>query len=338
MYIKIYKKVKMQINALLNFFIILNLIKSLFVFNKKKLNKIFIKFNYIKLQNILEKKVTKFFSKFNKKKKKYLKIKYLVNKSYKYKIKKKIKIKMNLFFFNKYKKKRYIIFINYLVKILNLNLKFKNEFINYWMRYYIYILKRIYVSIVCIFRKYMNIIKKQYRIFYYLINLKKIKRDKALFFYIFFFNNNKYKFLTKYKTFSYYNNIKNLITKSFYKKNKFNVYFFRLKKYIYLNKLNYILKNFKNIIKIKFLFILKNFVFIIFLKLILFWINYYLNNKLIQNNISFKNNNYILDPLYNVFVFIKKIKFDKFLFLKYSYFFFNNFLIKKSSQIGKRIF
>jgi hypothetical protein len=131
MYIDTYKKIKMQINSLLNYFIILNLIKNLFVLNNKKINKIFIKFNYVKLQNILEKKVTNFFFKFKEKKKKYLNIKYLVNKSYKYKIKKNINLKMSLFFFNKYKKNRYIIFINYLVKILNLSLKFKNAFLNY---------------------------------------------------------------------------------------------------------------------------------------------------------------------------------------------------------------
>jgi hypothetical protein len=131
--------------------------------------------------------------------------------------------------------------------------------------------------------------------------------------------------------------VKNMIKKSFYKKNNFNMFFFYLKKNKYVNKFNYIFENFKNIIKLKLLIILRNFVLIIFLKFWLFWINNYLNNDFINKNHYFKNINFF-NSLYDILSFVNKIKFNKFIFLKFDFFFYNNFVYKKSSEIGKITF
>jgi len=117
-----------------------------------------------------------------------------------------------------------------------------------------------YVDIENIFKNFISIYYKQYYNFFLLINFNKIKKNKTLFFFILFFNSNRYRFLNKYNAFSYYENIKNLINKSFLKTINFNMFFFNLKK----NKYNQILNFTKKIIKIKLLIILKNFILIIF--------------------------------------------------------------------------
>jgi hypothetical protein len=265
----IYKSIKIKINKLFRNFIILNLIKNLFIIEKAYVNKCFFFFKIFRLKKILEKKnfikKQKIF-KLLKRNQKFLKIKFIIKKKFKYNIKKKILLS----FFNKYKKKKYITFLNYFTNLFILNFKLKKEFLIYWLRFYTYILKYLYANYERVLNICVNILNDQYKNFYSLINLNVIKKSKILFFFHFFYDNYKDRFLTKYKVFSYYNNIKNILKKFFYKKNYFNIFFFNLNKNKKLNKYNQLFFFSKNIIKIKLLINLKNLIFIIFLKFMLF--------------------------------------------------------------------
>jgi hypothetical protein len=120
---------KISLNLLFKFFILKNLIKNLFI--TKVLNNKFYFFKYD--LNFLLKKNYYINSLLleDKKKKKYIKIKFLISKFNKYKIFKKNRLHLPLFFFNKYFKKKYITFISFFIKILNLKFKRKKSFLFY---------------------------------------------------------------------------------------------------------------------------------------------------------------------------------------------------------------
>jgi hypothetical protein len=239
---------------------------------------------------------------------------------------------MPLFFFNKYKKEKYITLINYFIKIFNLNIKNKKAFLFYWLRYYKYVLKCIYVNVEFILKRLINILNNKYNVIFSLINLKKTNKKKNLFFYYFFSNSHEYKILDKYKTFLFYKNlnINKLFNFNFYNKNFYNLFIFNIKKKInktfFLNifKKSFILFNF--IIKIKILVILKNFFYICIIQFLIFWFNYYIIYK--NFNINLIDYKLILKFLYRNITFIKNLKWNNVLILKYYYFFFNN-IVKK---------
>ena len=217
---------------------------------------------------------------------------------------------MPLFFFNKYKKYLYIMLINFFNQILGLKIKYKNAFVNYWIRFYTYYLKNVFIKIETLITDLFFSFKKEYDNLYYLINLRKNKNISFL------------KYFRLLANFSYKKKTYNIIYFFFIRK-KYILY--RLKKYFNL------LKYFENI---KFLIFLKYFLYIFILQFFLFWFNSYfltLKNNFI-NYIYYNNwiSNYclIFKDAYNNLFFFKKIKkWNNILILKYIYFFYVNIII-----------
>jgi hypothetical protein len=133
------------------------------------------------------------------------------------------------------------------------------------MRYYIYSLKRLYRAVDYIYKYYLKFIQLQYKLFTSLISLKKKNIKKNIFFFIFFFNNEKIKYLKKFIVNRIYKQIFFLKNFDIYKKKYFNFFFFNLNKkidskyYFFLRKKISLLNIF---IKMRFFFNLDNFFFL----------------------------------------------------------------------------
>ena len=311
------------------FFIRFNAIRIL-----NNINKTFISLKFLNLINLNKNNIKIYYLRKLIKKKKYFRIRFFIKKNYKFKIKKKIKLKFPLFFFNKFIKKKFFMLINYYNNLLNLKIEFKNAFINYWSRWYKYNFKRIFIKIEIILKKFIYLLYNNFKDLNLLMNLKKYKKKK-LFFFFFFFNGYKYKFLRKNKIYLYYKYLNRLLNINFYKKNIFNLMLFNYKSInnIKKNNLVYKLKKQFNILscffKIKFLIFFRYFIFIFFMQFLIFWFNYYIINKYILDVCNFFLINYdlIFKYIYTNLVYKKKnIKLNQFLFLKYIYFFYINFI------------
>lgn len=235
------------------------------------------------------------------------------------KVKKKV-LKAPFFFFNKYKKKLFIVLINFYNNILNLKIRHMKAFILYWIRFYKYILKRFFIKIESYIKKIVNIICKQFNIFLLLIKGKTRKR---------FFNKSSFGL--------YFNIIRKWLNISFYKKENYFLFLFnysfnniKISNVLYKFKKSLVL--FKVFIKLKFLFFFKNFIFIFFLQFILFWFNYYcaIRFRVITNKFCFNsliNYDLVLNFFYRNLVFISKfIDLNNILLLKYIYFFYMNII------------
>lgn len=332
----IYKKLKIKIKFFFKIFYSKLSIKNLFMKKNlviKKSLSIFIK---LKLNEILKKKIHSF--RILQLRKKKLRIKIFMYKRFKYKILKKIKIKITLFFFNHYKASSFLDLVKYFIEIFNYNID--EAFILYWKRYYIYSLKHLFANIENILKKYLHFLLKQYKAFYSILSLKKLEKNKKLFFFLFFFNENKYKYVRRYKIYLYFNYVNKLLKKNFLKKIDFYLFFFKRKfkkkKFLFLQKLHIKLKKLNKFFFFKLLITLKNFIFLIFLQLLIIWFNCYV---WIDNN-TFKNNNNIAYYLLSSSTYIgleilANIKWNCLSFLKFNYFFYNN-IIKKSDEIGKK--
>jgi hypothetical protein len=156
------------------FFIIFNLLKY------KKIKKIY-KLKKTKLDLIRYKK---------KKEKKIIKITeiiFFINRKLKQLllVKKNKKIKIPLLIFSKYKKKIFIKLIRYFIKFFYFDLK-KFSFISFWIRWYKYLLKHIYIYIKYVIYKLMFLLKRKDALFDLLISSDK-NFDKNLFSFSFFF-------------------------------------------------------------------------------------------------------------------------------------------------------
>ena len=203
-------------------------------------------------------------------------------------------------------------------------------FISYYKRLYLYLLKRIYISIKFMVKKMFYFLYKQYNLFVSLVCWnEKINYNKIFFYYLFYYNYNKNYFLEKYKVDSNFDMIFKFLNFKFLLKFNFNLFIFNKKK-IFKNlkiKWIYLKKNIKNLkifMKFQYLIKFKNFLYFFIIYCLIIWLNSFLNlNKLKLKNylISY---NYLLNSFLILIICIKKPKWKHFNFIKINYFLYNN--------------
>ena len=336
-YYNINNNMKKKIKYYFNFIIKKSIMNNIFFYNKyfKKFNVYF--FFKFKLNVILKLVNLNLLLKFLNWRKNNLKINLFIEPL-------KINKKNNFFilkpFFNNYKKIIFVSLIKYLIKFFNFEIE--KAFTLFWKRLYIYNIKRLFLKIEYIIKKYFKFLLKQYKLFYSIINFsyKKKKKNKVFFFFSLLqkFVGKKYlNFFNFYRLFSYYKYVKDSILNCNYiKKKNFFLFYFKYNNkndkllYKFYNKL----KLLKIIFKIKILIILKNLIFLFFLQSLISWLNY---NIFLKKNIEF--NQLIKDCNLNVkdirtgLTIIRNIKWNRLLLFKFNYFFYNNIMVEK---IGKR--
>lgn len=320
---------KIKIRKFFKTFLIKNSIKNIFITEQdnKQVEKSSFLFHEIKLESIFgQPHINKFF--FLKKiRRKEVIIYNTFNKLFKHSINKKIKIILPSIFFNKYRKFKLITLIKYFIKFFKF--KIKKEFIYFWERYYIYSLKRIYIYIEYILKKFVNYLYKQLQHLYLLLNLKKIKKNKFLFFLTYFFDIKKSNFLNQRKIYTDYKYVNKLLNLKIYKKNIFTLFLFNFNSIKINNRLFFLRKNLnviKFFLKFKFFLNFKNFFFLKCLQFAIIWFNllcFFRNQK--KSNYVFSLSNYIIIP--DKYIHkddLKEPKWKPFSLIKNNYFFFNN--------------
>ena len=100
------------------------------------------------------------------KKKKYFNFFFLINRKLKNKWREFNKLKIPLFFFNNYKKKMFIVLIQFYNYIFKLKIKHIKAFISYWILFYKNFMKFLYVNINNFLKIYISILFKQYKNIY----------------------------------------------------------------------------------------------------------------------------------------------------------------------------
>lgn len=339
-YYYINNHIKKKITYFFNYIIKTNLIKNLF-FNKnlfyKKINfKFFFKF---KFNDILKVVNLNLLLKFLYWRKKFFKINFFIEPS-------KINKKMNFFvlkpFLSNYKKTGFTSLIKYLIKFFKFEIK--KAFTLFWERLYIYNIKYLFLKIEYIIRKYFNFLLKQYKLFYSIINFSYINKRKNRVFFFFsllkkIIGKEYLDFFNFYKLFKYYKYVKDsLFNCKYIKKINFFIFFFK-----YNNKKNHYiyifykkLKLLKVIMKIKILIIMKNLIYLFFLQFFMYWLNSYSSLKKDIELKNYKENNLSMEYIKKSLNIIKKLKWNRLPFFRLNYFFYNNIMIKKSGEIGKR--
>ena len=344
-YYYINDKIKKKIKYFFNFIIKKSIMNNIFFFNKylKKVNIYFFfkfKFNVIlKLVNL------NLLLQFLNWRKNNLKINLFIEPL---KINKKINFFILKPFFNNYKKKKFVSLIKYLINFFNFEIE--KAYILFWKRLYIYNIKRLFLKIEYIKKKYFKFLLKQYKLFYSIINFsyKKKRKNKVFFFFSLlqkFVGKEYLNFFNFYRLFKYYKYVKDsLLTCNYIKKKNFFLFFFK-----YNNKKNKLLYKFYNklkllkiIIKIKILIILKNLIFLFFLQFLIGWLNCYIFffkniefNQLIKNN-QYKDNNLNVKVIKTGLTILRNSKWNRLLLFRLNYFFYNNIIVEKSGEIGKR--
>ena len=324
-YYYINNKIKKKIKYFFNFIIKKSIMNNIFFYNKylKKFNIYF--FFKFKLNVILKLVNLNLLLKFLNWRKNHLKINLFIEPS---KINKKINFFILKPFLNNYKKKKFVSLIKYLIKFFNFEIE--KAFTLFWKRLYIYNLKRLFLKIEYIIKKYFKFLLKQYQLFYSIINFSyKRKRKNKVFFFFFFLK----KFLGKkflnffhfYRLFSYYKYVKDSILNCNYiKKKNFFLFFFKYnnKKDKLLYKFYNKLKLLKIIFKIKILIIFKNLIFLFFLQVLIGWLNYNIFiNKNIEFNQPIKANNLNVKDIKTGLTSIRNLKWNMLLLFKLNYVF-----------------
>jgi hypothetical protein len=339
-YYNINNKIKKKIKYFFNFIIKKSIIKNLLYIknaNLKKMNFLF--FFKFKFNDIFKVVNLNLLLKFLNWRRKFLKTNTFIEPS-------KINKKINLFilkpFLNNYKKIIFVNLIKYFIKFFKFEIE--NSFILFWKRLYIYNLKRLFLKIEYILSKYFKFLLKQYKLFHSIINFSYInKRKNKVFFFFSLLNKligKKYlDFFNFFKLFKYYNYVKdNIFNCKYIKKINFFLFFFK-----YNNNKNKLLYNtykkfklLKVIIKMKILIIIKNLIYLLFLQFFIYWLNCYI---FLNKNVEFKyykDNNISTISIILGLKIMKKLKWNRLPLFRLNYFFYNNIMIEKSSEIGKR--
>jgi hypothetical protein len=338
-YYYINNNIKKKITYFFNSIIKTNLIKNLFSFKNRYLKKLnFLFFFKFKLNKILKVTNLNLLLKFLNWRRKYLKINFFIEPS---KLNKEISLFSLKPFLSNYKKIIFISLIKYLIKFFKFEIE--KSFVLFWKRLYIYKLKFLLLKIEYIIKKYFDFLLKQYKLFYSIVNFSYQKKRKNRVFFFFSLLNKiigkEYlDFFNFYKLFEYYKYVKDcLFNCKYIKKVNFFLFFFKYKKI----KNNYIsifykkLKLLKVIIKIKILIIIKNLIFLFFLQFFMYWLN---NYNFLNKDMELKKpkeNNLNVESIKSGLNIMKKLKWNRLPFFRLNYFFYNNIMIKKSSEIGK---
>ena len=340
-YYYINNNIKKKIKYFFNFIIKKSIMNNIFFYNKyfKKLNSYF--FFKFKLNAIFKLKSVNLnlLLKFLNWRKNNLKINLFIEPL---KINKRINFFILKPFLNNYKKIIFVNLIKYLIKFFNIEIE--NAFVLFWKRLYIYNIKRLFLKIEYIIKKYLKFLLKQYRLFYSIINFsyKKKRKNKVFFFFSLlqkFVGKEYLNFFNFYRLFSYYKYVKDsLLNCNYIKKKNFFLFFFKYnnKKEKLLYKSYKKLKLLKIIIKIKILIIFKNLIFLFFLQFLICWLNYSIFFKF---NIFITKNrdiNLNIKDIKTGLTIIRNLKWNRLLLFRLNYFFYNNILVEKSGEIGKR--
>ena len=229
LYNLLYEKIKIKINKFFFNFCKKAIIKNLLILQNSEKN---IKNSYLYLKKL---KFKKFFYKINitqynlsvlNYKRKFMKSFIFTKKKWKKKFKK-INIKISFYFFNRYQKNNFFNLIKYFIKFFDI--KLKKLFFWYLTKFYSKILKYTYIYIEYIIKKLIVYIKQEFKLLISLLDWKK-KYNKNFFYYVFFFDIEKKRFLKNFKIDASYQKLEKLIDFNFFKKNWYSLYIFNKKK------------------------------------------------------------------------------------------------------------